>query len=118
FTLDAILKMLHPFMPYITEEIWQQLVVIAPQFKQTDGLIVAEYPSMDVRNEALEADIAWLQSVLLEVRRIRAEMNIAPGKPLPVLYENASEEDQRRISENELFLLKMGRLESLVACNG
>ena len=118
FTLDAILKMLHPFMPYITEEIWQQLVVIAPQFKQTDGLIVAEYPAMDARNEALEADIAWLQSVLLEVRRIRAEMNIAPGKPLPVLYENASEEDQRRISENELFLLKMGRLESLVACNG
>ncbi len=118
FTLDAILKMLHPFMPYITEEVWQQLVVIAPQFKTTESVIVAEYPQMDARNEALEADIAWLQSVLLEVRRIRAEMNIAPGKPLPVLYENASAEDQRRLADNELFLLKMGRLESLTACEG
>ncbi|OYQ90659.1 valine--tRNA ligase [Wohlfahrtiimonas chitiniclastica] len=116
--LDGILKMLHPFMPYITEEIWQKLVTIAPVFKDSDSIMTASFPSFNARNEALEADIEWLQNVLLEVRRIRAEMNIAPGKPLPVLYENATEEDVRRLAQNELFALKIGRLESLTACEG
>jgi valyl-tRNA synthetase len=60
-----------------------------------------------------EADMAWLQQAILGVRRIRAEMDIAPGKPLPLLLQNASEEDRQRLSACEALLLRMARLESI-----
>lgn len=118
FVLDAILKALHPFMPYITEEIWQKLVTIAPQFKTHISISVASYPEITMRNEVVEAEMLWVQSILLEIRKIRAQMNIAPGKLLTVLFENASELDQIRIKQNLTSLLKLGRLESLSACAG
>ncbi len=118
FVLDAILRALHPFMPYITEEIWQKLTTIAPNFKTAVSISVAEFPVVEAKDEALEAEINWLQEVLLAVRRIRGEMNISPGRPLDVLYENATEEDLTRIEKNELFLARMGRLESFSPVKG
>ncbi len=118
FVLDAILKVMHPFMPYITEEIWQKLVVIAPQFKTTESISIAPFPSVNAKDEALEKEVDWLQEVLLAVRRIRGEMNIAPSRPLDVLFENASADDLKRIESNLLFIKRMGRIESLTACEG
>ena len=118
FVLDSILKALHPFMPYITEEIWQKLTEIAPTLKTDVSISMADYPSVDQRDTALEADVTWLQDVLLAVRRIRGEMNISPGKPLDVLYENATDEDLARIEKNMNFLQKMGRLESFTKVEG
>lgn len=118
FVLDAILKVLHPFMPYITEEIWQKLTEIAPQFKTHLSISIAHYPEVNARDEAVEAEISWIQDILLSIRRIRSEMNISPGKPLDVLYEAASALDTQRIANNMLFLEKLGRLQSLVKCEG
>ena len=118
YVLDAVLKALHPFMPYITEEIWQKLTEIAPSFKTQTSISVTEFPVVDARDTALEAEVEWLQNVLLAVRRIRGEMNISPGKPLDVLYENASEADIERIEKNMLFLQRMGRLESFTKVEG
>jgi len=118
FVLDAILKVMHPFMPYITEEIWQKLVVIAPQFKTTESISIAPFPSVNAKDGALEKEVDWLQEVLLAVRRIRGEMNIAPSRPLDVLFENASADDLKRIASNLLFIKRMGRIESLTACEG
>lgn len=118
FVLDAILKALHPFMPYITEEIWQKLIEIAPSFKTAVSISVTQFPAVDARDTALEAEVEWLQEVLLAVRRIRGEMNISPGKPLAVLYENASSEDLARIEQNMPFLQRMGRLENFTKVAG
>ena len=116
--LDSVLKALHPFMPYITEEIWQKLTEIAPSLKTEVSISVEQFPVAPQRDTALEAEVEWLQEVLLAVRRIRGEMNISPGKPLDVLYENASENDLLLIEKNMPFLQRMGRLESFTKVEG
>ena len=117
FVLDALLKALHPIMPYTTEEIWQKLAEIAPVFKTNMSISVCRFPQVKERDESIEAEMQWVQSVLLEIRRIRAEMNIAPGKLLTVQYQNASAIDLESLNKNLTFLQKLGRLESLKACD-
>ena len=63
---------------------------------------------------AAEADIEWLQQFLLGVRRIRAEMNIAPGKLLPVLLQHGTDADRERLERHQRALLTLGRLQSIV----
>jgi valyl-tRNA synthetase len=62
---------------------------------------------------AAENDIEWLKELMLGTRNIRGEMNIGPGKPLPIFLKNVSAEDQRRLTENEALLKKLARLESI-----
>jgi valyl-tRNA synthetase len=62
---------------------------------------------------AAEDDIEWLKELMLGTRNIRGEMNIGPGKPLPIYLKNVSAEDQRRLTENEALLKKLARLESI-----
>jgi valyl-tRNA synthetase len=64
-------------------------------------------------DQAAEDDIEWLKGLMLGVRNIRGEMNIGPGKPLPIYLKNVSAEDQRRLTENEALLKKLARLESI-----
>ncbi|HCK81113.1 MAG TPA: valine--tRNA ligase, partial [Candidatus Competibacteraceae bacterium] len=73
------------------------------------------YPEADkaLTDASAVADIEWLQQFLLGVRRIRAEMNIAPGKPLPVLVQHGSNGDHGRLEKQRRALLTLGRLESI-----
>ena len=74
------------------------------------------YPQADLAlvNPAAVADIEWLQQFLLGVRRIRAEINIAPGKPLPVLLQHGNAEDQERLERHQRALRTLGRLDSMI----
>ena len=110
--LDVILKLTHPLMPFITEEIWQNVKVLAGQ--QGDTLMLAKYPEAndnEIDSEA-ESDIEWLQSVILGIRNIRGEMNISPGKEIPILFKNGNEEDHRRLIQTENLLKKLTNLKS------
>jgi valyl-tRNA synthetase len=111
--LEALLRLAHPFMPFITEEIWQRVAPLAGVSGET--IMHQPYPLPDPGkiDPAATAEIEWLQQFLLGVRRIRAEMNIAPGKPLPVLLANGSEEDRVRLERNQVYLRPLGRLESI-----
>ena len=73
------------------------------------------YPEADPAwvEPAVEAEIEWLQQFLLGVRRIRAEMNIAPGKPLQVLLQHGSADDRARLERHRRALTTLGRLESI-----
>ena len=112
-TLDALLRLLHPVIPFITEEIWQQVKPLSGA--QGETIMLAPYPEADEGkiDEAAEAEIAWLQQFIVGVRRIRAEMNIAPGKPLPVLLANLNETDRTYLTNNEAFLKTLARLDSI-----
>ncbi len=112
-TLDALLRLLHPVIPFITEEIWQQVRPLSGAEGET--IMLAPYPQADEKkiDEAAEAEITWLQQFIIGVRRIRAEMNIAPGKPLPVLLANLNDTDRRYLADNEAFLKTLARLESI-----
>ena len=111
--LEAILRLAHPMMPFITEEIWQQ---IAPKAgAQGETIMLQAYPLADeskIDSDA-EADIAWLQGIILAVRNIRGEMNISPGKALPVLLQQGNESDQQRFDAYQNLLLSLAKLESL-----
>ncbi len=108
--LEAILRLAHPLMPYITEEIWQQIKGLAG--KDGDTIMLQTYPKpvAELIDEAAEADIEWLKDVIVSVRNIRGEMNIGPGKELEVLLHNGSDEDFRRVQENYVALTKLAKL--------
>ncbi len=112
-TLDALLRLLHPVIPFITEEIWQQIKPLSGSTGET--IMLAPYPEADADkiDEAAEAEINWLKRFIVGVRRIRAEMNIAPGKPLPVLLANLSDTDQAYLARNADFIQKLAKLESI-----
>ncbi len=111
--LEVALRLAHPFMPFITEEIWQRLAPLAGAQGKT--IMLQPWPvANEARiDQAAEDDIEWLKGLMLAVRNIRGEMNIGPGKPLQLFLKNVSAEDQRRLSENDYLLKKLAKLESM-----
>ncbi|MDX1319122.1 MAG: valine--tRNA ligase [Oceanospirillum sp.] len=111
--LEAIMRLSHPIMPFITEEIWQQIKGLAG--KEGDTIMLQPYPApvAELIDETAEADIEWLKSVIVSIRNIRGEMNIAPGKELPVLIQHGSDDDFRRLQDNYVSLSKLAKLEKI-----
>jgi valyl-tRNA synthetase len=100
--LDAILRLLHPFMPFITEEIWQQL----PTRKGNESIMVAEFPKPDQQydDQSVEDEMAWIIEVVNGLRNIRGEMNLPPSEQISVHIRTKSEEAERRLREQESFI--------------
>lgn len=115
--LEAILRLAHPIIPFITESIWHQVKDLAG--KSGDTIMLAAYPeAQDALIDAeAEADIEWLQNVITAVRNVRAEKNIAPGFELEILFKNGGDDDFRRAEENQAFLMKLAKLNKLTWLN-
>jgi valyl-tRNA synthetase len=111
--LEGLLRLLHPIMPFITEEIWQQVAPRAGIDAETIMLQPYPQPATHEPDGKAVADVEWLKKFILGVRQIRGEMDIPPGKPLPVVLGNASEADQRRAEEHAALLQRVGRVESV-----
>ena len=111
--LEATLRMAHPLMPFITEEIWQQVKALAGA--EGDTIMLQAYPQADASriDETAIADIEWLKKVIIGIRNIRGEMNIAPGKLLPIYFSHGNAEDQRRLESNRQFLAKLANLDTI-----
>ncbi len=111
--LETILRLLHPLMPFITEEIWQRVAPLVGIF--SDTIMLQPYPKVDESqiNHTATTEVEWLMKFVLGVRQIRGEMNIAPGKPLPVLVQNGSVKDKVSLAHNRVYLEKMARLENI-----
>lgn len=111
--LEAILRLAHPMMPYITEEIWQTLAPIAGKGGET--IMLAPFPQADESqiDAQAETDIEWLKGVITGIRNIRAEMGIGPGKPVKCFFKDGSSDDQRRLEANNTFLKAMAKLEEI-----
>lgn len=115
--LETVLRLAHPIMPFITEEIWQRVGPLAGVTAAT--IMLQPYPASDASaiDAAAETQVKWAMDFILGIRRIRGEMNIAPGKPLNVLLQNGSANDQANLKQLESYLLKLGRLESITWLN-
>ena len=111
--LEAILRMSHPLMPFITEEIWQKVAPLAGKSGPT--IMLQPYPEADEASiDALaDADIEWLKGVIVGIRNIRGEMNIAPGKELSVLLRNGDNSDKQRLEDNAQYLKKLAKLSEI-----
>ncbi len=111
--LETVLRLTHPIMPYMTEEIWQRVAALAGRTGETIMLQAYPEPDAEGHDPASEAAMDWVMSLLLGIRRIRGEMNIPPGKPLTVLLDNGSEQDRLWLDGCRDYLLKVGRIDSL-----
>ena len=111
--LEATLRLAHPFMPYITEEIWQRIAPMAGTTGET--MMLAPWPKSESDKLDLEAeqDVQWLKAVITAVRNIRGEMRIPLGKELEVYLHNGSATDQQRLENNRTFLGKLARLSAI-----
>ena len=111
--LESIMRLAHPMMPFITEEVWQKIHTLAG--KQGETIMLQPFPVADdsQRDATADADIEWIKQIIMGVRNIRGEINISPGKLLPVLFQNGGPEDQRRLNENAQYLTKLANLESV-----
>ena len=111
--LETILRITHPLMPFITEEIWQRVKPLAGV--EGEFLMLARFPEPDLSRVDADAatEVAWIQQVIAGLRNIRGELGISPGKPLPLLVTNASTEDAARLNRQAALLRFVGRLESI-----
>ena len=122
--LETALRLLHPIMPFLTEDIWQRVAplagrnqtVTAPLAGREGKTIMHQpYPVADESklDTAAEADIDWLKDLILGIRQIRGEMDLSPGKPLPLLIQNATQDDQERLRRMDGSIRFLARIEHI-----
>tara|TARA_B100000029_G_scaffold516326_1_gene628715 strand:- start:2582 stop:5338 length:2757 start_codon:yes stop_codon:yes gene_type:complete len=111
--LGTLLKLLHPFAPFITEELWLQLCKKTNQESHT--LMLEDLPEQNQfkRNLKSENEIEWIQNFIKGVRQIRGETNISPGKHLSILISGADDIDKQRIEKYQNYLYKIARIENI-----
>jgi len=111
--MEASLRLAHPLMPYLTEEIWQTL---APMIgKGGDTIMTAQYPVPEAAkiNEQAEADMQWLQGLIGAVRNIRGEMGLGNARLLPVLLQNISDAERTQIERIQPLFKALAKVESI-----
>jgi valyl-tRNA synthetase len=109
WALDEILKLLHPFMPFITEELWRVTAETGP--KRDALLVLASWPKLDgLDDEKAEAEIGWLIDLVTAIRSVRVEMNIPASTPIPVVLAGASAETRARAGRWAEFAQRLARL--------
>ncbi len=116
--LETLLRLAHPIIPFVTEEIWQRVAPLAGV--SGDSILLQAYPApgaFEIDTAAVE-EFNWVRSFVLAVRRVRAEMDIAPGKPLAVLTEHGSGAEHQWLENNRLFIMHLGHISSLQTLTG
>ncbi|MDF2367274.1 class I tRNA ligase family protein, partial [Sneathiella sp.] len=109
WALDQILKILHPFMPFVTEELWGSVAA-----KRNSDLIVADwpvYPAEGVNADAT-AEMDWVQELITGIRGVRSEMNVPAGAKIPLIFNEGSADDNARLEKHWDIIARMARLES------
>ncbi len=109
--LETTLRLLHPFIPFVTEEIWQKVRV--PSGVEGETIMTVPWPKAGLIDEDAEADADWLKSVISAIRSARTELNLAPGKPMPLLVQEGSEQDHERLARFEDLIMRLARLERI-----
>jgi valyl-tRNA synthetase len=112
FVLDRALKLLHPFMPFVTEELW------AKRGAETEArgsfLMLSPWPEpLGLENAQADAEIGWLIKLISEVRSVRAEMNVPAGAKVPLLIAGAGEETEARVARHGETIKRLARLDTL-----
>ncbi len=111
--LETILRLLHPIIPFVTEELWQTVAPIC-DIKAT-SIMIQPYPETDKNlfDEEAENDITWLQNIILVLRNVRGEMNLAPSKKITLLLSKGNKKDKERMDYYEHLLMSLAKIESI-----
>ena len=111
--LETCLRLLHPMMPFITEEIWQKVSKVIGISGET--ISTQPYPTANDKliDTDITAQIAWLKHAIIEIRTIRSEMNIKPSKIIPVYFAKGDANDKARVEQFKDYLIKLAKCEGL-----
>jgi valyl-tRNA synthetase len=111
--LETLLRLLHPIIPFITEEAWQAVAPLAG--KSGNTIMLEAYPQADESkiDTAAIAELEWVKQFIVGVRKIRSEMDIAPSKALEVLLAGLNENDQAWLKNNRVYLQTLAKLENI-----
>ena len=112
--LEAALRMLHPFMPFITEEIWQRAAPLLGEHKPS--IMLASYPQttdFETATPAVNASIERIQALIGATRTLRSDMNLNPGQVLPAILFSEHSDAMQAVQANESLLTKLAKLESI-----
>ena len=112
--LETLLRGLHPFIPFITEELWQRVASILS--KNSETIMLESYPSESEFEKDNKADeeIEWIKSFIMGVRKIRSERDIPPGKELTVSTKGGTKQESEWLNKNELLIKMLGKIEKIV----
>ncbi|CAH0340540.1 valine--tRNA ligase [Rhizobium sp. CECT 9324] len=111
YVLEQTYKLLHPFMPFMTEELWAHT---AGEGKSRDTLLChADWPAPEFADEAAAADINWLIDLVTGIRSVRAEMNVPPGAIAPLVVVGANGVTQERLVHHEAAIKRLARVETI-----
>jgi valyl-tRNA synthetase len=111
FVLDQIVKLLHPFMPFLTEELW---ALTGEHNPRENVLALALWPDLrGLEHPQAEAEIGWVVDLVSQVRSVRAEMNVPAGAQIPLVLVAASEADQAHARRFEETLKRLARLSEI-----
>jgi len=112
YVLDQILKLLHPFMPFVTEELWTETGKTGPG--RDNLLILTRWPDMNgLIDKQADEEMAWLIALVSGIRSVRTEMNVPAGAKIPLLVVGAGADTGTRIETHLPSLLRLARLESV-----
>jgi valyl-tRNA synthetase len=114
---DQILKLLHPFMPFVTEELWEKTAVDPRAEKRKSLLVVAEWPKIAVPHgaDAAAAEMHWVIDLIKGVRSVRAEMNVPAAAKIPMVLTNASETSAARLAKHIDVIATLARISAAEA---
>ena len=115
WVMDEMLRLMHPFTPFITEELWRQTGEQGP--KRESMLISAAWPdySAFARDTAAASEMNWVKSLISEVRSVRAEMNVPPASKLPLTLKTANADERVWLERHNDLILRMARLDAAVS---
>jgi len=109
---DEILKLLHPFMPFVTEELWR--VTVDAAAPRAGLLMLTAWPVYDgLEDDLAEGEIGWLVDLIGAIRSVRAEMNVPPASQVPLVLAAASTETRERAGRWDDVLKRLARLSDI-----
>ncbi len=112
WALDRILQLLHPFMPFITEELWGA-------FAKRDAIMTSQWPSFDntLKNDDAASEMGWVVDLISGVRSVRQEMNVPVAAKIPLVFVGASEADKAKLAAHDEVLKRLARLSEIKAAD-
>jgi len=111
--LEAILRFLHPIIPFITEELWKN---IAPFLgNENDTIMLQPYPEYNAAfcDESAEQEVEWIKAVILAIRNMRGEMNVKPNQLIPLYFTKGTDQDAVLMKKHDAFLKTLSKLETI-----
>ena len=111
--LNQILKLLHPIIPFITEDIWKRITFLTGD--NADSLMLCDYPQVNASliNQSIEDDLEWIKNIIITIRTIRSEMLVNPSKQTPLYLNHITSIEQTKIEKYSNILMSLGKLTAI-----